>query len=230
PDAHLSKDANNYCGEEKFVADDDGVNFAQVLTIPGDFAAYRCQEDAHGDCTNKEETNEDASLNYKKKTHFTPRPEDLEIAEFNMEDLYGITEGIDEIGAPRLISWDFDPKNGLLNFELERTFRIDLDNISDYINFATKASLDEALVDGAFKSRFYYSLVHESEVATEGYQPILYPVGDENDIGFFTTSTKKLNPVTNKYDRDVVYLNRFNPDQSSIKYYLSDNFFEERNK
>ncbi|MCV5223901.1 hypothetical protein OFC57_33870, partial [Escherichia coli] len=89
---------------------DDGVNFAQVLTIPGDFAAYRCQEDAHGDCTNKEETNEDASLNYKKKTHFTPRPEDLEIAEFNMEDLYGITEGIDEIGAPRLISWDFDPK------------------------------------------------------------------------------------------------------------------------
>ncbi|HAS6487667.1 TPA: MoxR-like ATPase [Vibrio parahaemolyticus] len=230
PDAHLSKDANNYCGEEKFVADDDGVNFAQVLTIPGDFAAYRCQEDAHGDCTNKEETNEDASLNYKKKTHFTPRPEDLEIAEFNMEDLYGITEGIDEIGAPRLISWDFDPKNGLLNFELERTFRIDLDNISDYINFATKASLDEALVDGAFKSRFYYSLVHESEVATEGYQPILYPVGDENDIGFFTTSTKKLNPVTNKYDRDVVYLNRFNPDQGSIKYYLSDNFFEEKNK
>ncbi len=108
-----------------------------------------------------------------------------------MEDLYGITEGIDEIGAPRLISWDFDPKT-VFNFELERTFRIDLDNISDYINFATKASLDEALVDGAFKSRFYYSLVHESEVATEGYQPILYPVGDENDIGFFTTSTKSL--------------------------------------
>ncbi|MCV5390501.1 hypothetical protein OFC62_37885, partial [Escherichia coli] len=49
-------------------------------------------------------------------------------------------------------------------------------------------------------------------------------------IGFFTTSTKKLNPVTNKYDRDVVYLNRFNPDQGSIKYYLSDNFFEEKNK
>ncbi|MCV5245790.1 hypothetical protein OFC58_34860, partial [Escherichia coli] len=72
--------------------------------------------------------------------------------------------------------------------------------------------MDEARVDGPYKSRFYYSLVHESEVATEGYQPILYPVGDENDIGFFTTSAKKLNPVTNKYDRDVVYLNGFNPD------------------
>lgn len=230
PDAHLTKDENNYCGEEKFVADDDDVNFAQVLTIPGDFAAYRCQEDSYGDCTNKEETNDDASLNYKQKTHFTPKPEDLEISEFNMEDLYGVTDGISEQGTPRLISWDFDPKNGVLNFELERTFRIDLDKISQYINFATKASLEEALVDGAFKSRFYYSLVHESEVATEGYQPILYPVGDENDIGFFTTSTKQLNPVTNKYDRDVVYLNRFNPDQDSIKYYLTDNFFEEKNK
>lgn len=28
----------------------------------------------------------------------------------------------------------------------------------------------------------------------------------------------------------MVYLNRFNPDQGSIKYYLSDNFFEEKNK
>ncbi|MCV6023219.1 hypothetical protein OFO93_42630, partial [Escherichia coli] len=68
--------------------------------------------------------------------------------------------------------------------------------------------MDEALVDGAFKSRFYYSLVHESEVATEGYQPILYPVGDENDIGFCTTTKKRLNPAKNKYDRDVDYRNR----------------------
>ncbi|MDF2154044.1 M66 family metalloprotease [Vibrio sp. CAU 1672] len=230
PDAHLTKDANNYCGEAKFVAGDDEVNFAQVLTIPGDFAAYRCQEDSYGDCTNKEEINDDASLSYKQNTHFTPRPEDLEVSEFNMEDLYGVTDGVSEQGTPRLISWEFDPEKGVLNFELERTFRIDMDKISDYINFATKASLDEALVDGAFKSRFYYSLVHESQVASEGYQPVLYPVGDENDIGFFTTATKQLNPVTNKYDRDVVYLNRFNPDQDSIKYYLTDNFFEEKNK
>jgi len=230
PDANLSKDANNYCGEEKFVAGDDDVNFAQVLTIPGDFAAYRCEEDSYGDCTNEEEINEDDSLDYKQKTHFTPNPEELEIAEFNKEDLYGVNDGISEQGTPRLISWDFDPEKGILNFELERTFRVDLDNLSDYINFATKASLEEALVDGAFKSRFYYSLVHESEIATEGYQPILYPVGDENDIGFFTTATKKLNPITNKYDREVVYLNRFNPDQESIEYYLSDNFFEEKNK
>ncbi|MET2955648.1 zinc-dependent metalloprotease [Vibrio harveyi] len=230
PDAHLTKDANNYCGEEKFVADDDDVNFAHVLTIPGDFAAYRCKEDGHGDCTNKEETNEDASLNYKSKTHFTPRPEDLEIAEFNMEDLYGITDGLTEIGSPRVISWDFDPEKGTLNFELERSFRIDLDNMSAYINEDTKAGLDDMLVDGAFKSRFYYSLMHESVVATKDYQPVLYPIGDENDIGFFVSETKQLNPITNKYDRDVVYLNRFNPDQDSIKYYLTDNFFEEKNK
>ncbi len=230
PNAHLPKDENNYCGDDKFVADDDTVNFAQVLTIPGDFAAYRCQEDSYGDCTNEEEVNDDASLSYRKKTHFTPIPEDLEVSEFNMEDLYGLTDGVSEQGTPRLISWEFDPKKGVLNFELERTFRVDMDKLTDYIDFATKAGTEDALVDGAFKSRFYYSLVHESAIATEGYQPILYPVGDENDIGFFATATKALNPITNKYDRDVVYLNRFNPNQESIKYYLTDNFFEEKNK
>ncbi|CAK4068779.1 zinc-dependent metalloprotease [Vibrio sp. 16] len=230
PGSSLPKDENNYCVEQdNLVGSDDLVNFAQVLEIPGDFAAYRCSEDAYDDCTNKEEINNDASLDFRKKTHFTPTPEDLIVSEFNYEDLYGLTDGITEQGTPTLVSWEFDPKNGVLNFELERTFRVDLDNISDYINFATKAGLEEALVDGAFKSRFYYSLVHESVVASEDYQPVMYPVGDENDIGFFTTSTKKLNPITNKYDRDVVYLNRFNPNES-IKYYLTDNFFEPKNK
>ncbi|WP_438895129.1 hypothetical protein, partial [Bacillus cereus group sp. BC329] len=82
---------------------------------------------------------------------------------------------------------------------------------------------------GAFKSRFHYSLVHESQLASADYQPIPYPVKDENDIGFFTTSSKVLDPVTNRYDRTVTYLNRFNPNQP-IEYYLSDSFFEPKNK
>lgn len=230
PDSSLPKDENNYCVEQDIVGSDDLVNFAQVLEIPGDFTAYRCKEDAYDDCTNAEEINKDKSLDYRKKTHFTPKPEGLIVSEFNYEDLYGLKDGITEQGTAKVISWDFDPENGILNFELERTFQVDLDNISAYINFSTKSGLEEALVDGAFKARFYYSLVHESVVASDNYQPVMYPVGDENDIGFFTTQTKKLNPITNKYDRDVVYLNRFNPDNGTIKYYLTDNFFEDKNK
>ncbi|WP_373958504.1 M66 family metalloprotease [Vibrio gigantis] len=230
PDSSLPKDENNYCAEQGIVGSDDVVNFAQVLEIPGEFAAYRCKEDAYDDCTNTEEVNEDKSLDYRKKTYFTPKPEELIVSEFNYEDLYGLKDGITEQGTAKVVSWEFDPENGILNFELERTFQVDLDNLSDYINFSTKSGLEEALVDGAFKARFYYSLVHESVVASENYQPVMYPVGDENDIGFFTTQTKKLNPITNKYDRDVVYLNRFNPENGSIKYYLTDNFFEDKNK
>ena len=232
PETSLPKDENNYCENvnKDNIASDDPLNFAQVLQIPGDFAAYRCKEDAYDDCTNTEEINDDKSLDYRKKTHFTPKPEELIVSEFNWEDLYGLKDGITEQGTAQVISWDFDPENGILNFELERTFRVDLDNLSDYINFSTKSGLEEALVDGAFKARFYYSLVHESVVASDNYQPVMYPVGDENDIGFFTTQTKKLNPITNKYDRDVVYLNRFNPDNGTIKYYLTDNFFEDKNK
>ncbi len=230
PESSLPKDENNYCTEQDIVGSDDLVNFAQVLEIPGDFAAYRCKEDAYDDCTNTEEIDEDKSLDYREKTHFTPKPEELIVSEFNYEDLYGLKDGITEQGTAKVVSFDFEPENGILNFELERTFQVDLDNLSDYINFSTKSGLEDALVDGAFKARFYYSLVHESVVASDSYQPVMYPVGDENDIGFFTTQTKKLNPITNKYDRDVVYLNRFNPANGTIKYYLTDNFFEDKNK
>ncbi|MBW3694621.1 MoxR-like ATPase [Vibrio sp. T187] len=229
PDFNIPKDSNGYCLEQDMVGSDDISNFAHVLTIPGDFAAYRCAEDSYGDCTNKEEVNKDASLGYRSNTHFTPDPTELDVVEFNYEELYGLTDGLDEVNV-ELVSWDFDPKAGVLNFELERTFRVDLAKISNYINFNTKAGIEDALSDGAFKSRFHYSLVHESIVASKDYEPILYPVGDENDIGYFTTASKKLNPITNKYDRDVVYLNRFNPNLESIKYYLSDNFFEDKNK
>lgn len=229
PELNIPKDSNGYCREQSMVGSDDLTNFAHVLTIPGDFESYRCAEDRYGDCTNKEEANGDANVPFTSKTHFTPNPESLKVSEFNYEDLYGLTDGLTETGVT-LISWDFDPKGGVLNFELERTFQIDIDKMSNYINFGTKAGLEDALSDGAFKARFYYSLVHESIVASKDYEPILYPIGDENDIGFFTTESKKLNPITNKYDREVVYLNRFNPDQGTIKYYLSDNFFEEKNK
>lgn len=230
PDSSYPKDENNYCAEQGVVGSDDLVNFPVVLKIPGDFAAYRCAEDAYGDCTNQEEVNTDKSLDFIKKTHFTPKPEKLLVSEFNLDDLYGLKDGITEQGEAKVISWDFDPENGVLNFELERTFQVDLGNLSAYIDFGTRSGIEDALPDGSFKTRFYYSLVHESVVASENYQPVMYPVGDENDIGFFTTRSKKLNPITNKYDRDVVYLNRFNPDNGTIKYHLTDNFFEDKNK
>ncbi|WP_332404814.1 zinc-dependent metalloprotease [Vibrio metschnikovii] len=231
PDATLPKDANGYCIPQpsNAVGSDKQTNFSHILTIPGDFAAYRCQEDRYGDCVNKEEANKDANLPFRANTHFTPKPEDLLIAELNWEDFYGIREGISEIGKAELISWKFDPKAGVLNFEIERTFKIDEDKRSSYIKWENRAGLRDAIQDGAFKSRFHYSLVHESQLASADYQPIPYPVKDENDIGFFTTSSKVLDPVTNRYDRTVTYLNRFNPNQP-IEYYLSDSFFEPKNK
>ncbi|MBC3619501.1 zinc-dependent metalloprotease [Vibrio metschnikovii] len=231
PDATLPKDANGYCIPQpsNAVGSDKQTNFSHILTIPGDFAAYRCQEDRYGDCVNKEEANKDANLPFRANTHFTPKPEDLLIAELNWEDFYGIREGISEIGKAELISWEFDPKAGVLNFEIERTFQIDKSKIGSFINWSTRAGLRDAIEDGAFKSRFHYSLVHETQLASANYQPIPYAVKDENDIGFFTTSSKVLNPITNRYDRTATYLNRFNPN-APIEYYLSDSFFDPKNK
>lgn len=115
------------------------------------------------------------------------------IAELNWEDFYGIREGISEIGKAELISWKFDPKAGVLNFEIERTFKIDEDKRSSYIKWENRAGLRDAIQDGAFKSRFHYSLVHESQLASADYQPIPYPVKMKM-TSVFTTSSKVLIP------------------------------------
>ncbi|WP_217532553.1 zinc-dependent metalloprotease [Vibrio metschnikovii] len=231
PNSNLPKDQNGFCinQPQNSVGMDTLTNFSHILTIPGDFAAYRCNEDRYGDCTNKEEKNTDADLPFRANTHFTPKPEGLLVAELNWEDFYGIRDGISEVGNAELISWQFDPADGVLNFEIERTFQIDKSKIGSFINWSTRAGLRDAIEDGAFKSRFHYSLVHESQLAAADYQPIPYAVKDENDIGFFTTSSKVLNPITNRYDRTVTYLNRFNPN-APIEYYLSDSFFDPKNK
>lgn len=231
PDLLLPKDKNGFClpQDESNIGSDDQVNFPHVMTIPGSYAKYQCREDSYGDCTNVEEKDSDPNLGnttFRNNTHFTPNPESTLVSDLNWDELYGTKDGLTPQGSPEVISWEFDPEKGVLNFELEQTFKINFSKLSRYMDWS---ALEEELAKGSFKARFFYSLVHESHIASDDYQPILYPVNDENDIGFFTTTTKVKNPITNKYD-SVTYLNRFNPNKGSIKYYLSDNFFEEKNK
>lgn len=233
PSNVFPKDANGYClplndANGNLTDTDNQVEFPHIMTIPGDFARYQCREDSYGDCTNVEEIDPDTGLTkdgYRTNTHYTPKPEEAKALDINFDELYGVKDGITAVGKPDVLSWNFDPQSGVLNFELEQTFSVDFDKISRYMDWG---ALEEELAKGSFKSRFFYSLVHEDNIASPDYQPVLYPVGDENEIGFFTTTTKRLDPVTNKYD-DVTLLNRFNPNLESIEYYLSDNFFEEKN-
>lgn len=236
PEARLPKDANGFClpegtdtVSEQYLGGEDTVNFPHVMTIAGSYAKYQCREDSYGDCTNVEEVDSNPNLStgaYRNNTHFTPDPSQTKVTELNFDKLYGTKEGLKAQGSPEVISWEFDPKKGVLNFELEQTFSIDLEQLSSYIDWS---AMEEELANGSFKARFYYSLVHEDHLASNGYQPIVYPNADDSSFGFFTTTTLKLNPTTNKYE-DITYLNRFNPELDSIKYYLTDNFFEPKNK
>ncbi|GEK11989.1 zinc-dependent metalloprotease [Aliivibrio fischeri] len=231
PDLLLPKDKNGFClpQDESNIGSDDQVNFPHVMTIPGSYAKYQCREDNYGDCTNVEEKDSDPNLGnttFRNNTHFTPSPESTLVSDLNWDELYGTKDGLTPQGSPEVISWEFDPKKGVLNFELEQTFKINFSKLSRYMDWS---AMEEELAKGSFKSRFYYSLVHESHLASEDYTPIVYPDGDDDDFGFFTTTTLKLDPITNKYN-DITYLNRFNPSKSSIDYYLSDNFFEDKNK
>lgn len=236
PEARLPKDANGFClpegtdtASDQYLGGEDTVNFPHVMTIAGSYDKYQCREDSYGDCTNVEETDSNPNLStgaFRNNTHFTPDPASTKVTELNLDELYGTKEGLSAQGDPEVISWEFDPKSGVLNFELEQTFSIDVEQLSSYIDWS---AMEEELANGSFKARFYYSLIHEDHLASKDYQPIVYPNADDTSFGFFTTTTLKLNPTTNKYE-DITYLNRFNPELGAIEYYLTDNFFEPKNK
>ncbi len=102
------------------------INQAPVLKIPGTFQQYRCAEDNYDECTNKEELNEDADLNWEETTHFTPDYTGVESLAVDTVDAWWTADNVKETAEPRIISSTYDAKSGVLNVEVERTFTASL--------------------------------------------------------------------------------------------------------
>jgi len=196
---------------------------APVLTIPGDYLDYRCAEDAYGECTRKEEVNSDADVVWDKKNYFYPKFKDLRGHEINTIDLWYKNDNVRETATPRVVRWEMDASKGVINIELERTFTVNSGALGDYLN--------TGFSDLSFKTSFYYSLVKLDNIASKNYQPIRYASADDGVFGFFDSTFEKLDEQGAATDgSERAYLNRFNPDKSTIDYYLSDTFFKPENK
>ncbi|MCP5076872.1 MAG: hypothetical protein GY951_02275, partial [Psychromonas sp.] len=183
---------------------------------PGDYKDYRCALDAYDECTNREEENN--TIAWDQKSFFNPDFNDLNSIERNTIDLWFNNSSVSEQSS-RVVSWEMDAEEGVINIEIERTFT---GNFNHYSN-----SLD----DLSFTSSFFYSLVKLDKIASPDYQPILYSEGEKSTFGFFTTDFSKLDANGAHTDgANKRYLNRFNPNLESIDYYLSDTFFKAENK
>ena len=101
---------------------DNDLNNSPVLTIPGEYKAYACTEDAYGDCTNTEE--EDTDLNWDQKNYFVADFDKLEVKEINMLDLSNV-EG-DKCVTPqgtKMVHYEL-AADGVINIELEKTYKL----------------------------------------------------------------------------------------------------------
>ncbi|MGH1409930.1 MAG: zinc-dependent metalloprotease [Aeromonas sp.] len=196
---------------------------APVLTIPGNYLDYRCAEDAYGECTRKEEVNSDANVLWDQKRYFHPNFKDLKGHEVNSIDIWYKNDDVRETATPRVVKWEMDANKGVINVELERTFTVNRSARSNHLN--------TSLSDLSFKTSFYYSLVKLDKIASKDYQPIRYASSDDSVFGFFDSTFEKLDEQGAATDGSQrAYLNRFNPDKSTIDYYLSDTFFKPENK
>ncbi|MEJ2765713.1 zinc-dependent metalloprotease [Photobacterium sp. MCCC 1A19761] len=208
-------------GEESRYA--DVINQAPVLKIPGVFQQYRCAEDNYDECTNKEELNEDADLNWEETTHFTPDYAGIESLAVDTLNAWFTADNVEETADPRVIHWEYDAANGTINVEVERTFTASVD---DFYQFG------DQFEDLSFKTRFFYSLVKLDKLASKDYQTVHYPDRDSMRFGFFkdTKNERSLIGESDRQGHKFNLLNRFNPNKASIDYYLSDSYFEPKNK
>ena len=198
----------------------DVINQAPVLKIPGTFQQYRCAENAYDECTNIEELNEDANINWKSATHFTPDYSGIQSLAVDTVDSWYTADNVDETADPQVTHWEFDSSTGTLNVEVERTFTASVDDMYQFGN---------SLEDLSFKTRFFYSLVKLDTLTSDNYETIHYPGRDSSRYGFFNNEKTERSETgeIGIQGQKFRLLNRFNPEKDSIKYYLSDSYFDE---
>ncbi|HDM8130538.1 TPA: zinc-dependent metalloprotease [Vibrio harveyi] len=201
---------------------DSEINRVPVLKIPGEFRQYRCAENGYGECTNKEEINRDENVDWSTATHFIPDYENIESLSEDTLSTWYTASNVAESAEPRVISYEYNPEEGVINVEIERTYTA---NPDDQYKFGGLENL-------SFKTRFFYSLVKLDKLASPNYKPVYYQGQDSAYYGFFNDS-KAVKTHTGESDVQgsrFAYINRFNPNLESIDYYLSDTYFDEGNE
>lgn len=198
---------------------DNAANNKLVMEIPINHIEYRCALDKYKECTNKEEQNNE--LNWAQRSKFKPNFENVSITEANVlplevEKLFG--GGCYQQVAAKFAGYKFD--NQALNFEIEKTFKVDIDC----------ASKLESLGDLTVTAVYHYSFAKLSVLASTNYEAIGYSNSDQREFGFFATETTRLDvDNSSTIKSDTTFLNRWNPEKEIVTYYLSKEFNKPEN-
>lgn len=197
------------------------TNSKLLLEIPVSHVDYECAKDQFGECTNQEQENQKTS--WKDKAYFKPQISNMKVAEISVLPVelqnYFDEPCYDETGS-RLLDYELTPE--AVNIKIEKSFRVNgkcLDPTTD------------DLAEAIFSAVYHYSMVRVDKIASPNYKPVEYPQYDEDEIGFFTSEMRILDPD----NRDVeigkkVFMNRWNPEKGTLVYNLSKAFFRPHNR
>ncbi|MGI2855455.1 zinc-dependent metalloprotease [Shewanella algae] len=208
----------------------EGINQAPVLTIPGEYIDFRCTEDKWRECINVEQVNTDANLTWQDKRYFVPDFADTKIAELGINDIFMFGECVTETEDPKLVNtgaykgYEMDLDKGVINFEIEHTYQVS----GQCFNKFHGGNLDNL----SFTTTEFISIVALDQLASKDYQPIPYSEQEKGTFGFFNSSHSYRDRTDSEGVDGYVrtYLNRFDPAKGELVYYLSNNFYEAKNK
>jgi hypothetical protein len=196
---------------------DNQTNKSPVLSIDITHKEYRCRENEFGECSNQEE--EVTDENWKKKNRIKFLLDSFQVEETNslpieLSNLFGKCFSETET---RVVDFRVDKK--AMNFKVQKTYKAGIE-CADVERF-------EDLKNLSFTVEYFYSIVKLKEIASNNYEKINYPHQDETTFGFFTTKVRKLAPDnTTTLDTETTLMNRWNPKNSKVTYYLNSEFYK----
>lgn len=208
---------------------DNPLNNMPVLTIPGSYVDYSCEQDSSGHCSNV--GSENKSISWNDKRYFFPKLEELKTLEVNTLDVYVLSGDncLSVVGTPKVINHTIE--KGVINIELEKTYKLNPRFSCIAQNYFADSDGLPGLSRSSFRVRYFYSLVKIENLASKDYKIVDYPFPDHDQFGFFKDEKIKLDQSFDARRRQKSYmLNRWNPENKELVYYLSDSFLKPKNK
>lgn len=216
-----SLDAYKVNDDQRF--DENVANLSPVISIPVEYKAYRCKENENKECSRQEEEN--LELEWNQKNYIIPRFDAMTVQEINTLEIFNFSSSCTQELDKRLVSYEWT--DDTLNIEIEKVMKY---NVNDFLCILPLFFSDD-LSSGSYRIRELHSFVKLKSLASEDYQSVHYPITDHDEFGFFQTEKKTLNHVYDHSRKEINnLLHRWNPNRSSIEFYLDESFYKPENK
>ncbi len=189
---------------------DNPLNEKPILTIPGEYLAFRCALNEDDECNNREEVN--TETHWQERDHFLPEFKDIAVREFDSLMLPTTDDSCFSEVDGRLVRREIG--RHFINIEIEKSYRFaDTHECilqlwygsGGYEEFMEK--LDEN--GGTFNTRISFNFADLEKISDPDYQAIEYPIEDQRIYGFFS-SKHKHKDIIGRTDRDY-YMQRWSP-------------------